>query len=113
MTLLYKKHSMLSKNFSAKVLQIPLEKIKIIKEDLSREKEGILKLQIRKKSNRICCPYCGKKSKVLYDNSVYLQKDIKHIINFKYEILLDVEKRRFWCNKCKKDFHDTLSNRKR
>lgn len=106
MTLLYKKHSMLSKNFSAKVLQIPLEKIKIIKEDLSREKEGILKLQIRKKSNRICCPYCGKKSKVLYDNSVYLQKDIKHIINFKYEILLDVEKRRFWCNKCKKDFHE-------
>ena len=97
---------MLSKNFSAKVLQLPMNRIKIVKEDLSREKDGVLKLQIKRSSNRCCCPYCHKESKRLYDNTVHIHRDIKHLISFKYEIRLDVEKRRFWCSKCRKDFHE-------
>jgi transposase len=97
---------MLSKNFSAKMLQLPMNCIKIVREDLSKEKDGILKLQIRRVSKRCTCPYCHKESKKLYDNSVHIHRDIKHLINFKYEIFLDVEKRRFWCSRCHKDFHE-------
>ncbi len=97
---------MLTKKFSSKLLQLPLNKIKIVKEDLSNEKEWILTLQIRRKSKYCKCPYCNKKTKYLYDNSIYIHKWVRHLINFKYQVFLDVEKRRFYCPTCNRDVHE-------
>ena len=94
---------MFQKDITSKLLQLPLNSFKIVS---FKENKNKLITRLMHKKTECKCPYCQKKTKKLYDNTVYIHKNIKHFITFKYEIIIELEKRRFYCNKCKKNFHE-------
>jgi transposase len=94
---------MFQKNLTSKLLQLPLKKINILK---CYENKDKITVRINNKYKKCICPYCQKATTKLYDNSIYVHKNIKHFITFKYEIIIEAEKRRFYCKKCKKNFHE-------
>lgn len=96
---------MLNKIITSKLIQLPVNKIKIVKEELTpgNEKE-VIKLTIAWKGKYASCPHCKRKTKKRYDTSLYRQNNVRHAIAFKYDIILNLIKRRFYCKKCKKDF---------
>lgn len=96
---------MLSLNFCSKLIQLPLNKIKIIKEEVNNEGD-VLTLQIKRRTKYCKCPYCKQKTKKKHNHMVHIQKKVRHICNFKYHLNLELQKRRFYCSKCKKDFHE-------
>jgi transposase len=67
------------------------------------EKEGkTLILSVTKKTKSAVCPQCGKKSEHLHQNQNYLIKDLP--MGDK-EVILNINRRRFKCKKCRKTFN--------
>jgi transposase len=63
-------------------------------------KEGkVLILSVTKKTKSAVCPQCGKKSEHLHQNKNYLIKDLP--MGDK-EVILNLNRRRFKCKKCRK-----------
>jgi transposase len=62
-------------------------------------------LSVSKKTKSAVCPQCGKKSQHLHQNQNYLVKDLP--IGDK-EVILNVNRRRFKCKKCRKTFNEKL-----
>ena len=101
---------MLPIKFTSKLVQLPLNKLRIIKTDEIEEKEGILNITIKRRTKHCKCPYCGNKTKKKYDNSEYVQKGVKHYTTFKWNLELNLVKRRFFCRECKKSFHPVFQH---
>ena len=97
---------MLTKNFITEILQIQLNKVKIIKTEKDIKNKGIMRVQIKRKAKSCNCPYCNRKTAKRYDKFIFSYKGVKNLITFKYEVILNLEKRRFYCSKCKKNFHE-------
>ena len=96
---------MLTLTTTSKLIQLPANKIKLINQEVLRGKDkDRISLTIALKGRYTCCPHCRRKTKKRYDNSLYRQNNVKHVIAFKYDIVLNLIKRRFYCKKCKKDF---------
>lgn len=69
-------------------------------------KEGkTLILSVTKKTKSAVCPQCGKKSDHLHQNQNYLIKDLP--MGDK-EVILNINRRRFKCKKCRKTFNEEL-----
>jgi transposase len=72
----------------------------------SSVKEGeTLILSVTKKTKSAVCPQCGKQSHHLHQNQKYLIKDLP--MGDK-EVLLNINRRRFKCKKCRKTFNEEL-----
>lgn len=70
-------------------------------------KEGqTLILSVSKKVKSAVCPQCGQKSEKLHQNQRYLVKDLP--IGDR-EVILNVNRRRFKCKKCRKTFSEQLN----
>ncbi len=70
-------------------------------------KEGhVLILSVSKKAKSAVCPQCGKKSEHLHQNQNYLIKDLP--MGDK-EVILNLNRRRFKCKKCRKTFNEQLN----
>ncbi|MDJ0736016.1 MAG: transposase family protein [Nostocaceae cyanobacterium] len=66
----------------------------------SSVKEGLtLFLSVSKKEKSAVCPHCGTKSEHLHQNQKYLVKDLP--MGDK-EVILNLNRRRFKCKKCRK-----------
>ena len=62
-------------------------------------------LSVTKKTKSAVCPQCGKKSDHLHQNQNYLIKDLP--MGDK-EVILNINRRRFKCKKCRKTFNEEL-----
>jgi transposase len=62
-------------------------------------------LSVTKKTKSAVCPQCGKESHHLHQNQNYLIKDLP--MGDK-EIILNINRRRFKCKKCRKTFNEEL-----
>ena len=62
-------------------------------------------LSVTKKTKTAVCPQCGKKSHHLHQNQNYLIKDLP--MGDK-EVILNINRRRFKCKKCRKTFNEEL-----
>ncbi|MDJ0738042.1 MAG: ISL3 family transposase [Nostocaceae cyanobacterium] len=71
----------------------------------SLQEGEILILSVSKKTKSAVCPQCGKKSEHLHQNQRYLVKDLP--MGDK-EVILNVNRRRFKCKKCRKTFSEQL-----
>ena len=70
-------------------------------------KEGsVLILSVSKKVKSAVCPHCGTKSEHLHQNQKYLVKDLP--MGDK-EVILNLNRRRFKCKRCRKTFSEHLS----
>jgi transposase len=73
-------------------------------------KEGkVLILSVTKKTKSAVCPQCGKKSEHLHQNQNYLIKDLP--MGDK-EVILNLNRRRFKCKKCRKTFNVRVASRR-
>ena len=71
----------------------------------SLQEGQILILSVSKKAKSALCPQCGQKSEHLHQNQKYLVKDLP--MGDK-EVILNVNRRRFKCKKCRKTFNEKL-----
>ena len=71
----------------------------------SLQEGQILILSVSKKTKIAFCPQCGQKSEHLHQNQKYLVKDLP--MGDK-EVILNVNRRRFKCKKCRKTFNEKL-----
>ncbi|MDJ0798000.1 MAG: ISL3 family transposase [Calothrix sp. MO_167.B12] len=71
----------------------------------SLQEGQVLILAVSKKVKSAICPHCGQKSSKLHQNQRYLVKDLP--IGDK-EVILNVNRRRFKCKKCRKTFSEEL-----
>jgi transposase len=71
----------------------------------SVQEGGTLILSVTKKTKSAVCPQCGKQSHHLHQNQKYLIKDLP--MGDK-EVLLNINRRRFKCKKCRKTFNEEL-----
>jgi transposase len=71
----------------------------------SIQEDLILFLTVSKKAKSAVCPQCGKKSEHLHQNQKYLVKDLPM---GDFEVILNVNRRRFKCKKCRKTFNEEL-----
>jgi transposase len=96
---------MLPNNILAKIINLPLNKIKYIGYQEKRIKEKIIiEISFKGKGKYKGCPCCGHKTRKRYDQDMYEQEDIRHQTNFSYEIRLRIMKRRFYCKRCQESF---------
>jgi len=71
----------------------------------SLQEDLILFLTVSKKAKSAVCPQCGKKSEHLHQNQKYLVKDLPM---GDFEVILNVNRRRFKCKTCRKTFNEEL-----
>jgi transposase len=71
----------------------------------SIQEDLILFLTVSKKAKSAVCPQCGKKSEHLHQNQKYLVKDLPM---GDFEVILNVNRRRFKCKTCRKTFNEEL-----
>jgi transposase len=71
----------------------------------SLQEGQVLILSVTKKTKSAVCPQCGKKSEHLHQNQNYLIKDLP--MGDK-EVILNLNRRRFKCKKCRKTFNEQL-----
>jgi transposase len=65
----------------------------------------VLILSVSKKEKSAVCPHCGTKSRHLHQNQSHLVKDLP--MGDK-EVILNLNRRRFKCKKCRKTFSEQL-----
>lgn len=66
----------------------------------------VLILSVSKKEKSAVCPHCGTKSRHLHQNQSHLVKDLP--MGDK-EVILNLNRRRFKCKKCRKTFSEQLN----
>ncbi|KYC41357.1 transposase [Scytonema hofmannii PCC 7110] len=72
----------------------------------SLQEGQVLFISVHKKVKSAVCPHCGTRSEHLHQNQKYLVKDLP--MGDK-EVILDVNRRRFKCKKCRKTFSEKLN----
>ena len=72
----------------------------------SLQEGQILILSVSKKAKSAWCPQCSQKSEHLHQNQKYLVKDLPM---GDFEVILNVNRRRFKCKKCRKTFNEKLN----
>nr|WP_233787573.1 transposase family protein [Dulcicalothrix desertica] len=76
----------------------------VVVESSLQEGETLI-LSVTKKTKSAVCPQCGKKSDHLHQNQNYL---IKNLPMGDKEVILNINRRRFKCKKCRKTFNEEL-----
>ncbi|MEH1934429.1 MAG: ISL3 family transposase [Nostoc sp.] len=71
----------------------------------SIQEGSTLFISVNKKVKSAVCPHCGTRSEHLHQNQKYLVKDLP--MGDK-EVILDINRRRFKCKKCRKTFSEKL-----
>ncbi|MCM0589056.2 MAG: ISL3 family transposase [Gloeotrichia echinulata IR180] len=71
----------------------------------SLQEGQVLILSVGKKAKSASCPHCGQNSRHLHQNQKCLVKDLPM---GDFEVILNVNRRRFKCKKCRKTFNEKL-----
>lgn len=72
----------------------------------SLEEGSVLILSVTKKTKSAVCPQCGNKSQHLHQNQRCLVKDLPM---GDFEVILNLNRRRFKCKTCRKTFNEKLN----